>query len=67
MSQADLKQRLAYFEGRLLEAQSKAALKEPHPRNFDAGYTTEICKTWAETIKILNLRIAGIKDQISAG
>ena len=67
MSQTDLKQRLSYFEGRLLEAQSKAALKEPHPRNFDAGYTTEVCKTWAESIKILNLRIAGIKQQLLAG
>jgi hypothetical protein len=64
MSETDLKERLAYFERKLKEAQTKAALKEPHPRNFDAGYTTELCKTWSDTIKLLNSRIDGIKKQM---
>jgi hypothetical protein len=64
MSEKNLKERLAYFEQRLKEAQTKASLKEPHPRDFDAGYTTELCKTWADTIKLLNARIDGIKKQL---
>ena len=64
MSKENLKERLAYFERKLKEAQTKAALKEPHPRDFDAGYTTELCKTWADTIKLINTRISGIKEQM---
>jgi hypothetical protein len=53
-----------YFEGRLREAQSRLAAKEPHPRTFDAGYTTEVFKTWGESIAVLKERIAGIKGQL---
>ena len=45
MSKQDLQQRLAYFEQRLEEAKRNNAAKLPHPRTFDAGYTTEIFKT----------------------
>ena len=48
------------------EAQTKLAAKEPHPRTFDAGYTTEILKTWGESIAMLKDRIAGIKKQLGA-
>jgi hypothetical protein len=64
MSESNLRERLAYFEGRLREAQTKLAAKEPHPRTFDAGYTTEILKTWGESIAMLKERIAGIKKQL---
>jgi hypothetical protein len=64
VSDANLRERLAYFEGRLLEAQSRSAAKEPHPRTFDAGYTTETLKTWGESIAILKERIAGIKNRL---
>jgi hypothetical protein len=64
VSKEDLKQRLAYFESRLEEAKLKAAAKESHPRTFDAGYTTEVFKTWAESIALINHRIASIKDQL---
>jgi hypothetical protein len=64
MSEENLRERLAYFEGRLREAQTKLAAKEPHPRTFDAGYTTEILKTWGESIAMLKDRIAGIKKQL---
>ena len=66
MSDTNLKERLAYFEGRLQEAQTRSAAKEPHPRTFDSGYTTETLKTWRESIAILKERIAGIKDQLGA-
>jgi hypothetical protein len=66
MSEENLRERLAYFEGRLREAQTKLAAKEPHPRTFDAGYTTEILKTWGESIAMLKDRIAGIKKQLGA-
>jgi hypothetical protein len=66
VSKEDLKQRLAYFEKRLEEAKRKNAAKEPHPRTFDAGYTTDIFKTWVESIAVINERIAGIKDQLKA-
>ena len=66
MSQENLKQRLAYFEQRLEEAKRNNAAKLPHPRTFDAGYTTEICKTWVESIAVINERIAGIKAQLNA-
>ncbi len=66
MSQENLKQRLAYFEERLEEAKRRNAAKEPHPRSFDAGYTTETFKTWVESIAVINERIAGIKAQLKA-
>jgi hypothetical protein len=66
VSQENLKQRLAYFEQRLEEAKRNNAAKLPHPRTFDAGYTTEIFKTWVESITVINERIAGIKAQLSA-
>lgn len=64
MSEENLRERLAYFEGRLREAQTMLAAKEPHPRTFDAGYTTEVLKTWGESIAMLKDRIAGIKKQL---
>jgi hypothetical protein len=64
VSDANLRERLAYFEERLREAQSRSAAKEPHPRTFDAGYTTETYKTWGESIAVLKERIAGIKGQL---
>jgi hypothetical protein len=64
VSKENLKQRLAYFEKRLEEAKRKNAAKEPHPRTFDAGYTTDTFKTWVESIAVINERIAGIKDQL---
>jgi hypothetical protein len=64
VSKENLKQRLAYFEKRLEEAKRKNAAKEPHPRTFDAGYTTDTFKTWVESIALINERIAGIKDQL---
>ena len=66
MSKENLKQRLAYFEQRLEEAKRNNAAKLPHPRTFDAGYTTEIFKTWVESIAVINERIAGIKAQLNA-
>jgi hypothetical protein len=66
MSQEDLKQRLGYFEQRLEEARRKNAAKEPHPRTFDAGYTTDIFKTWVESIAVINERISSIKGQLKA-
>jgi hypothetical protein len=66
VSHANLKNRLAYFEGRLEEAMRRSAAKEPHPRNFDAGYTTEIFKTWAESIAIIKERIVGIRRQLKS-
>jgi hypothetical protein len=66
VSQENLKQRLAYFEERLEEAKRRNAAKEPHPRSFDAGYTTETFKTWVESIAVINERIAGIKAQLKA-
>jgi hypothetical protein len=64
VSEANLKERLAYFEQRLKEAQTRSAAKEPHPRTFDAGYTTETFKTWNESIAVIKERIAKIKEQL---
>ena len=64
MSQENLKDRLAYFEGRLEEAKRRSAAKEPHPRDFDAGYTTETYKTWGESIAVIKERIVGIQRQL---
>jgi len=66
VSKENLSQRLAYFEQRLEEARRKNAAKEPHPRTFDVGYTTDTFKTWAESIAVINERIAGIKGQLKA-
>ena len=66
VSHANLKNRLAYFEGRLEEAVRRSAAKEPHPRNFDSGYTTEIFKTWGESIALIKERIVGIQQQLKS-
>jgi hypothetical protein len=66
VSKEDLNRRLAYFEEKLEEAKRKNAAKEPHPRTFDAGYTTDIFKTWVESIAVINQRISSIKDQLKS-
>src|ERR1700761_3473536 len=66
MSEENLRQRLAYFQQRLEEAKRRHSAKEPHPRSFDAGYTTETFKTWAESIAVINERLATINDQLKA-
>ena len=66
MSDANLKSRLEYFEGRLEEAMRRSAAKEPHPRNFDSGYTTETFKTWGESIALIRERIVGIQRQLKS-
>lgn len=66
MSQINAKNRLAYFEGRLDEAMRRSAAKEPHPRDFDSGYTTETFKTWRESIALIKERIVGIERQLKA-
>ena len=43
----------------------RSAAKEPHPRDFDSGYTTETFKTWSESIAVIKERIAGIKSQLT--
>lgn len=66
VSHTNLKSRLAYFEGRLEEAMRRSAAKEPHPRDFDSGYTTETFKTWGESIAIIKERIVGIQRQLNS-
>lgn len=66
MSKEDLQERLAYFQGRLAEAQRRSAAKEPHPRTFDSGYTTETYKTWNESIAVIKERIASITLQLTS-
>jgi hypothetical protein len=66
VSHTNLKDRLAYFEGRLEEAVRRSAAKEPHPRNFDSGYTTETFKTWNESIALIRERIVGIQRQLKS-
>ena len=66
VSHANLKNRLAYFQGRLEEAVRRSAAKEPHPRNFDSGYTTETFKTWGESIALIKERIVGIQRQLNS-
>ena len=66
VSHDNLKNRLAYFEGRLEEAKRRSAAKEPHPRDFDSGYTTETFKTWGESIALIKERIVGIERQLKA-
>lgn len=66
MSNSNLQNRLAYFEGRLEEAKRRSAAKETHPRDFDSGYTTETFKTWNESIAIIKERIVGIQQQMKS-
>jgi hypothetical protein len=48
MSEADLRERLVYFEHRLAEAERMSIAKEPLPDKFSSGFTTEKPKTWPE-------------------
>ncbi len=64
MNEENLKERLAYFQQRLEEAKRRHSAKEPHPRNFDAGYTTDTFKTWGESIALINARLASINNQL---
>lgn len=66
MSNSNLQNRLAYFEGRLEEAKRRSAAKESHPRDFDSGYTTETFKTWNESIAIIKERIVGIQQKMKS-
>ena len=66
MSEENLKLRLVYFQEKLEEAKRRHAAKEPHPRNFDEGYTTENLKGWSESIALINERILGIEFQLRA-
>lgn len=64
MSQDDLRQRLAYFEEKLAEAERRAKAKEPFPKKFGSGFTTEPIKDWAAAIALLKERLAGIRRQL---
>jgi hypothetical protein len=64
VNQANLRDRLAYFEERLEDAKRRSTAKESHPRDFDAGYTTATFKTWGESIAVIKERIAGIQRQL---
>ncbi len=64
MNEENLRERLAYFQQRLEEAKRRHSAKEPHPRNFDAGYTTDTFKTWRESIALINERLASINNQL---
>lgn len=64
MNEENLRERLAYFQQRLEEAKRRHLAKEPHPRNFDAGYTTDTFKTWKESIALINERLASINNQL---
>ena len=66
MNEENLKLRLVYFEQRLEEAKRKHAVKEPHPRSFDQGYTKEILKSWPESIVLVKECILGIQFQLRA-
>lgn len=63
MSEINQKERLTYFEGRLDEAKRKALAKEPFSSEFSAGFTTEKSKNWVEIIKIIQDRIARIREK----
>ena len=65
MNEENLKERLAYFQQRLEEAKRRHSAKEPHPRNFDAGYTTDTFKTWGESIALINERLASINNHLN--
>jgi hypothetical protein len=60
----DLRQRLVYFEQRLVEAERMSISKEPLPASD--GFTTHRPKTWPDTIRLIRERIAGIQDQFRA-
>jgi hypothetical protein len=66
VSNSNLQNWLAYFEGRLEEAKRRSAAKESHPRDFDSGYTTETFKTWNESIAIIKERIVGIQQKMKS-
>jgi hypothetical protein len=66
MSEENLRERQVYFQQRLEEAKRRHAAKEPHPRTFDSGYTTDTFKTWAESIALINERLATINDRLKA-
>jgi hypothetical protein len=63
MNEDDLRQRLVYFEQRLVEAERMSISKEPLPAKFSEGFTTHGPKTWPDTIRLIRERIAGIQDQ----
>jgi hypothetical protein len=62
-SEDDLRQRLVYFEQRLVDAERMSIAKEPLPAKFSEGFTTAGPKTWPDTIRLIRERIAGIQDQ----
>jgi hypothetical protein len=64
MTDIDLRERLAYFEQRLAEAQRMYAARETLPLKFSLGFTTEKLKTWPDTIRVIKERIATVKNQI---
>ena len=64
MSEVNQKERLIYFERRLAEAKGKALAKERFFPAFSAGFTTEKCKSWPEIIKIIQDRIARIRENL---
>jgi hypothetical protein len=64
MTEIDLKERLAYFEQRLAEAQRMYAARETLPLKFSLGFTTEKLKTWSDTIRVIKERIVTIKGQL---
>jgi hypothetical protein len=67
MNEADLRQRLIYFEKKLVEAECMSIAREPLPPKFSAGFTTEKPKNWPEAIKLIRDRIASIQDQFEVG
>jgi hypothetical protein len=64
MRTQNLNERLLYFEAKLKEAEARCAAREPHPRSFSAGYSTEVYKTWTYTIAVIKAKIATIKGQM---
>ena len=58
--------KIAVAPALLEEAVRRSAAKEPHPRNFDSGYTTETFKTWNESIGLIKERIVGIQRQLKS-
>jgi hypothetical protein len=67
MSEADLRERLVYFQQRLAEAERMSVAKEPLPAKFSAGFTAERPEIWPDTIKLIKERIASIQDQFQVG
>jgi hypothetical protein len=61
VNEDDLRQRLVYFEQRLVDAERMSIAIEPIPAKFSEG--TDRPKTWPETIRLIRERIAGIQDQ----